>query len=150
MGFNTTVVIYNDALGYIEKDPVFGRRLVQAITAQFGTHERQDFFAAIAKPDGHIGGTSSAGLVIEQHHADQVVYVAVGRNEGKVVDDPAVSVALVKRNAQNMKKRHDKAVMALRDENTDLPALLASAHAHVPADTQLDSDIWQVLWGIER
>jgi len=31
MGYNTTVVVMNDALGSIEKDPEFGKNLVRAV-----------------------------------------------------------------------------------------------------------------------
>ena len=76
MGWNTSVVLYNDSLHMIRDDPEFGRRLhdaaVQAIRGEhvdFCTHSPR-------------GGSASAGMVIETHHADQTALIAVGGNYG--------------------------------------------------------------------
>ncbi len=76
MGFNTTVVVLNDALGDIEKDPNFGKKLVRAIMeVQRG------------KPvDVSAGCHANAALVVETHHADHDVIVAVGGNYGRVME----------------------------------------------------------------
>jgi len=79
MGYNTTVVIMNDALGAIGDDPDFGKHLRAAV------------LRAISKKDCpvHVGalGHSTAALVIETHHADFEVLVRVGGNHGNVVND---------------------------------------------------------------
>lgn len=75
MGYNTTVVILNDALGQIAKDPKFGEKLARAIM-----EVRRD------KPvDVSAGNHCNAALVVETHHADETVFVAVGRNYGEAL-----------------------------------------------------------------
>jgi hypothetical protein len=78
MGWNTTVVVHNDSLGAIGKDPEFGKNLERAILS-------------IGMTDGKCIGVPANGggclhcnavEVIETHHADQVVAVAVGGNYG--------------------------------------------------------------------
>lgn len=71
MGFNTTVVVLNDALHAIENDPEFGKKLAQAI---MGFPVKQGISAL-----NHINAAS----VIETHHADEMVLVAVGGNIGR-------------------------------------------------------------------
>lgn len=78
MGFNTTVVILNDALHEIAKDPEFGRKLSDAVLRAIS---RQDC------PVRFHAGCSDAGSVIETHHADQDVLVSVGWNTGVVIDE---------------------------------------------------------------
>ena len=75
MGFNTTVVIHNDALEDIAGDPDFGKNLKSAILS-IGTR-RVD-----RMEDVHAGHHCNVCEVIETHHADQVVAVAVGGNMG--------------------------------------------------------------------
>jgi hypothetical protein len=138
MGFNTTVVIYNDALGYIEKDPEFGKRLAQAVQALWSHgHKPQDFFAA--SPEG---GSSSAGVVIETHHADGNVFVRVGQNSGEVVADQSLEVERLKREVastrKTLKAKHAK-------EAGELISLLSSALAHVPPGTDLEREIVEEL-----
>lgn len=79
MGYNTTVVIYNDSLHDIESDPEFGKRLVTAILEQHG----KDSVTVIAK--GAKGSSTAAAVVVEQHHADETSLVAVGGNTAAVV-----------------------------------------------------------------
>lgn len=79
MGYNTTVVVLNDALSEIEQDPDFGKKLVRAIMQ-----------AGRGKPvDVSARGThcihANAATVIESHHADYDVLVKVGGNTGIVV-----------------------------------------------------------------
>jgi len=73
MGWNTTVVVHNDALHEIENDPEFGKNLSRAITIAAGRGTREEVSA------GHHCGACE---VIESHHADQVRVVAVGGNYG--------------------------------------------------------------------
>lgn len=76
MGWNTTVVVLNDALGDIEKDPAFGKNLVNAILRASSLRERVEVSA---------GSHANAAHVVESHHADQTAVVAVGGNLGQVV-----------------------------------------------------------------
>jgi hypothetical protein len=76
MGYNTTVVILNDALDGIAKDPEFGKKLVAAILS-VGCYKKPIDVSAM--------GYCNAATVIESHHADQDVYVKVGGNYGEVV-----------------------------------------------------------------
>jgi len=73
MGYNTTVVVYNDALGAIEKDPGFGKNLVKAIGQVF-------------RGDGRIdvpsGSHANAAMVVETHHADSTSLITVAGNLG--------------------------------------------------------------------
>jgi hypothetical protein len=78
MGFNTTVVVLNDALHQIENDPEFGRNLARAIMRVSGRGGKMDVPA---------GNHCNAAEVIESHHADWMVYVRVGGNTGEVVRD---------------------------------------------------------------
>lgn len=73
MGFNTTVVVMNDALGAIERDPDFGKKLSQAIAQVCVERDPVDVSAM-----GHC----NAATVIETHHADQTAIVTVGGNYG--------------------------------------------------------------------
>ena len=74
MGFNTTVLILNDALGSLEKDPNFNKTLHNAIIRMGGSND---------KPiDVPIGNHANGGLVIESHHADQCIPILVGGNYG--------------------------------------------------------------------
>lgn len=80
MGYNTTVVVMNDALSYIRDDPEFGARLADAVSR-----------AIMGKPIDVAAHARSGGIhcnaatVIETHHADSDVLVRVGGNRGEVV-----------------------------------------------------------------
>ncbi len=76
MGFNTTVVVMNDALQDIQDDPDFGKKLVAAISKRI----------ICDKPIGVSAGChSNAATVIELHHADIQTIVAIGRNYGREI-----------------------------------------------------------------
>lgn len=75
MGLNTTIVVLNDGLHEIENDPEFGRKLAGAIRG-FRGPDPESFSA---------GNHCNPAAVIEIHHADYEVLVAVGRNTGRVV-----------------------------------------------------------------
>jgi len=79
MGYNTTVVILNDALGAIAEDPGFGARLADAI--RLAARGQQVSVAACSERCIYSG----AATVIESHHADHDVLVRVGGNRGEVV-----------------------------------------------------------------
>ncbi len=75
MGYNTTVVVLNDALSNIENDKDLGKKLKSAVLGMS---------LAGAKPiDIPAGNHCNALLVVETHHADQVVPVLVGGNYGQ-------------------------------------------------------------------
>ncbi len=75
MGFNTTVLILNDALHDIENDPEFGKNIAQAIKEMRGTEQKSVM-------SGHH---SSAATVIECHHASVTELIAVGGNCAEVI-----------------------------------------------------------------
>jgi hypothetical protein len=79
MGYNTTVVVMNDALSAIEQDPEFGKRLARAIRDAFGG-DRVDVPA-----HGERMIHCNAATVIETHHADHFVTVRIGQNYGEVL-----------------------------------------------------------------
>lgn len=74
MGWNTTVVIFNDALGTIEEDPNFGKNLAKAIRSL-----EEHTVVSARNPKG---GCCSAAKIIEQHHADDTTCVFIGGNTG--------------------------------------------------------------------
>ena len=78
MGFNTTIVIYNDALNSIKEDKNFGATLYDAIMENWRTKQNETFFTSF----GH--GSQTAGQVIEQHHSSSEVLVEMGGNTGKI------------------------------------------------------------------
>lgn len=80
MGFNTTIVVLNDALSYIEKDRDFGRKLAAAIH-----HVSVRRPVEVPAEDGNGGFFMNAARVIETHPADETVTVEVGQNQGRVV-----------------------------------------------------------------
>lgn len=79
MGFNTTIVVLNDALSEIETDAQFGRRLAEAIrNVRPG---RLNYVPA----HGRHGIHGNAAVVVETHHSSVDVTVVVGGNLGRVV-----------------------------------------------------------------
>lgn len=87
MGYNTTVVVLNDAIGDIENDPEFGKKLAQAIKA-FRPHVSNYVSAGC-----HV----NAAQVIESHHSSCDVIVSVGGNTGTVLDKNAIQNGFVGR-----------------------------------------------------
>lgn len=79
MGYNTTVVIMNDALEAIGKDPEFGKNLKQAVLRAVSAKECPVRVGSL--------GHSTAAKVIETHHADVDVLIRVGGNQGIVVEN---------------------------------------------------------------
>ena len=77
MGYNTSVIVLNDALHDIENDPEFGKNLAQAVlrSSLHQTGHRMDL-------DIRAGCHCNAAAVIETHHADQTALIAVGGNYG--------------------------------------------------------------------
>jgi len=73
MGYNTTLVVLNDALHQIENDPEFGKKVARA--AQLVWHGKA--------VDISSGNHCNAATVIESHHADEMHLIAVGGNYGQ-------------------------------------------------------------------
>lgn len=76
MGFNTTLVIMNDALHMIEKDVDFGKKVAEA-AYKFGCYGDKEV-------DIPSGGHCNAATVVDCHHADQTNIILVGGNMGTV------------------------------------------------------------------
>ena len=81
MGWNTCVVVLNDALDQIEKDPEFGKKLAAAI--------RRQPLAGRVVVDVPAGNHGNAAIVVRQAHADNYFYVKVGGNHGELVQSDA-------------------------------------------------------------
>ncbi len=75
MGLNTTLMICNDALGSIERDPHFQRRLCDAVLEVGGT-----------PVEVSAGGFYRAALVLENHNSEYMVPVLVGGNTAQRID----------------------------------------------------------------
>lgn len=73
MGFNATVVILNDRLTEIERDPEFGKKLATAIRHFDRT-----------RPD-RMPYVTGQTQVIGVHHADGLMVFAVGGNTGREI-----------------------------------------------------------------
>lgn len=82
MGYNTTVVVLNDALSFIEEDPEFGKRFARAISEAATNGGRP---VNVAARSSRGGVHCNAATVVETHHAGYDVFVKVGRNCGEVV-----------------------------------------------------------------
>lgn len=74
MGYNTTLVILNDALHEIENDKEFGMKVAQAARRVSGYGHSLDIDS---------GNHCNAATVVETHHADQIKLIAVGGNCGE-------------------------------------------------------------------
>lgn len=83
MGFNTSMIILNDCLGDIEKDPDFGKKVSQAVssvdTQRYLSEEAGRPFHGV---DVSAGCSVNAATVIETHHADGTSIIAFGGNMG--------------------------------------------------------------------
>lgn len=74
MGYNSTVIVMNDALGAIKEDPEFGKNLALAIYKV----QRGDLVDVPASGEYHH--CPNAATVIETHHADGYSVIAAGGN----------------------------------------------------------------------
>jgi hypothetical protein len=77
MGYNTTLIVLNDALHEIEEDPEFGKKVAQA------TRKASMLREGDRGIDIRSGCHVNAATVVETHHADQVKLIAVGGNCGQ-------------------------------------------------------------------
>jgi len=75
MGFNTTVLILNDRLSDIEKDP---EKFVKELSLMAGGGRAQG-------PAPHDFHAASQSGIIETHHADQTSVILVGGNTATVL-----------------------------------------------------------------
>jgi len=71
MGWNTTVIVMNEALRDIESDPEFGAKLKKAVDC---------LFVRSGPLDVSAGGSARAAVVIETHQADTTCLLAAGGN----------------------------------------------------------------------
>lgn len=85
MGYNTTVVVYNDALGDIENDPEFGKNLAIAVREAWNLGRNLRGNGYHDTVNIRAGNHANAAVVVETHHADEMVVVAVGGNMGQRV-----------------------------------------------------------------
>ena len=76
MGFNATVVVLVDQLSAIEAAPNFGKQLADAVRAKLNDPTERHIRAP------YVAGQTQ---VIEAHHADSMMIVAVGGNTGQVL-----------------------------------------------------------------
>jgi hypothetical protein len=80
MGYNTTVIIMNDGLDQIANDPLFGKKLADAIRQL-----SQRIESGSRGIDVRAGNHCNPATVIETHHADETVLVAVGGNNATIL-----------------------------------------------------------------
>jgi hypothetical protein len=76
MGFNSTVVVLNDALSQIERDPDFGKNLARAIMEV--SRGKPVDVASVSGNSIHCNVVT----VIEAHHNSLYEVIAVGGNTG--------------------------------------------------------------------
>lgn len=74
MGYNTTLVVMNDALDQIEKDADFGKSVANAIMQVVGLGG--------ARVDIASGNYANAAHVVETHHSSSTAVVTVGGGLG--------------------------------------------------------------------
>jgi hypothetical protein len=83
MGYNTAVVVMNDALGAIKDDPKFGENLYYAILES--QRNKQVDVPAYSYRDGEVRGVHcNAATVISGAHADDPQVMVVKYNTGYV------------------------------------------------------------------
>jgi hypothetical protein len=76
MGWNTSMIILNDAVHAIGQDKDFGKKVHDAVLACSNSNRNIDISS---------GGNVNAATVIETHHADSSVLLAVGGNNASVL-----------------------------------------------------------------
>ena len=82
MGYNTTLIVLNDALEEIKGDPEFGKKVAEAISRIVISEGRIDISA---------GNHCNAASVVESHHADISRLVLLGGNLGRPIDGVSFS-----------------------------------------------------------
>jgi hypothetical protein len=76
MGYNTAIIVLNDGLSFIEKDPEFGSKLGRAVSRLSSSRDLQDISA---------GPHVNAAAAISSRHADSTQLVAIGGNYGSLL-----------------------------------------------------------------
>ena len=76
MGYNSTLIVMNDALHEIANDPEFGHKLVRAIQSL----SIADAYTSRMGANISAGMHCNAATAIESHHADGNAIIAVGGN----------------------------------------------------------------------
>lgn len=79
MGYNTAILLLNDGLDQLEKDPQAGRKIRGAIL-RHGLHQRIGRTQSFG-----IGFHANMGQVISCDHADFTQVLIVGQNRGESV-----------------------------------------------------------------
>lgn len=104
MGYNAVLVVLNDRLDEIERDPEFGRKVAAAIRYQ-GAYDET---GAPGRSKPYVTGQTQ---VISVAHADVTQVVAVGANCGRVIgrgfwrqDDDELIKALEAQRCERAKK----------------------------------------------
>jgi len=94
MGFNSTMVIMNDALGQIKADKDFGEKVYDAVLKCVDEYEPVDISS---------GNHCNAATVIDSHHADHYVAMIVGGNYAQVLSPYAGHYNLDIKNKEDVK-----------------------------------------------
>lgn len=100
MGYNTSMIVLNDALGSIEKDTEFGKKVANAVNL---LHRANNI-------DIPSGCNVNAATVVETHHADSTAILAFGGNNVSVLhetygyrhNDPDFKLRLLKELAESL------------------------------------------------
>ncbi len=108
MGYNSTLVVINDALNDIAGDPEFGKKVVAAV--QEWPNRGWDRRGGHQGVDVSAGCYANAASVIDVHHADRSALLFVGGNYGSKVGEargwthhePADQLALLKQVAEQL------------------------------------------------
>ena len=78
MGYNSILLVLNDALDYIEVDPEIGHKIKRKILEHYATKKNLDIAAS-----GSHGTHCNAMSVLANQHADVGQLVFVGGNTGR-------------------------------------------------------------------
>jgi hypothetical protein len=88
MGYNTSLIIMNDALDQIASDSLFGRHVSEAVSQlDHMRHLKERTGLPFYGFDVPAGNSANAATVIETHHADATSVVAFGGNRGVVLGE---------------------------------------------------------------
>ena len=98
MGYNTLVLLHNDSIGEIKKDPEFATRLTSAMTRV----KNEDVYV-------NAGHDVSAAKVVCTQHADHLALIEMQGNTANVIDyDVLSSLLIAKKKYEDAKQAYDK------------------------------------------